>query len=80
MNDLNEGIAVVALVRYDRLRFERLNQRRPLRDVIDISCGQNASHRITQSIYAGVNLGGQTAARAADRLIAIVFLGAPDAC
>jgi hypothetical protein len=27
-----------------------------------------------------MNLGGQTAARAAERLIAIVFLGAPAAC
>ena len=45
-----------------------------------LASGENQAQGIAQRIHAGVNLGGQSATRAANRLIATVFFGAPAEC
>ncbi len=57
-----------------------LNQGGALGDVGHLASGQDQPNGITQRIDTGMDLGGQPAPRAADRLIATVFLGAPAAC
>lgn len=60
------------------------NQGSPLRDVGLLSGRQDQAQRVAQCVDTGVDLGGQSAPRAADRLIATVFLerrpnaGAPE--
>lgn len=76
----NQGIAVVALVGNDSLRRDGLDQGSALGDIGDLARRQNEANRITQRIDAGMDLRGQSTSRAADRLIATVFLGAPAAC
>ena len=80
LDDLNQGIAVVALVGDHRLGGDGLEQGSALGDVSDLAAGQDQPDGIAQRIDAGMDLGGQSAPRAADRLIATVFLGAPAAC
>lgn len=79
-NRFDEGVAVIAFVRHDRLARDEFNQRRPLRNVGRIATRQDQPQWIAQRIDAGMNLCGQPAARTTDRLIATVFLGAPAAC
>lgn len=73
LDDLNQGIAVVALVGDDRLGGYGLDQGSPLRDVSDLSAGQDQPDVVAQRIDAGMGLGGQSAPRATDRLIATIF-------
>lgn len=77
---LNKGIAVVPLIGDDRFGCDGLHQRGSLRDVGDMTAREDQPQRMAQGIDTGVDLGGQPAARPADRLIATVFLGAPAEC
>ena len=79
LDHLDQGVTVVALVGDDCLGRYGLDQGRPLRDVGDLSAGQDQADGVAQRIHAGMDLGGQSAPRASDRLIATVFLGAPAA-
>ena len=74
LDDLNQGIAVVALVGDDRLGRDGVDQGGALGDVGRLASGQDQPNGITQRIDTGMDLGGQSAPRAADRLIATVFL------
>ena len=80
LDGLNQCIAVIALVGNHGLGWNGFNQGRPLGDVSDLAGGQDQVDGITQRIDTGMDLGGQPSQRAADRLIATVFLGAPAAC
>lgn len=80
LDDFDQSITVVALVGDDWLSGYGVDQGHPLRDVSHLSAGQDRADGVTQRIRAGLDLGGQPAPRAADRLIATVFLGAPAAC
>jgi len=80
LDDFNQGIAVVTLVGDDRLGRDGVDQGGALGDVGHLASGQDQPNGITQRIDTGMDLGGQPAPRAADRLIATVFLGAPAAC
>jgi hypothetical protein len=73
LDGLDQGVAVVALVGDDRLGRNGFDQGSTLGDIGHLAGGQDQSDGIAQRIYAGVNLGGQSAPRAADRLIATVF-------
>src|SRR5512134_3141765 len=77
---LDEGIAVVPLVSDHRLRRDRFDQRGSLLNIRDMATGENQAQRITQGIHARMDLGGQSASRAANGLIATVFLSAPAEC
>lgn len=59
---LNQAVTVLALVGNDRSGIGTLDQCDLLRDLHDLSCGQNQAERIAQRIDAGVDLGGQSAA------------------
>ena len=79
LDDLNQGIAVVALVGDDRLGGYGLDQGSPLRDVSDLSAGQDQPDGVAQRIDAGMDLGGQSAPRTTDFLTAR-FFWAPAEC
>ncbi len=72
-DDLNEGIAVIALVGDDRLGGYGFDQGSALGDVGHLASGQDQPEWIAQRIHAGMDLGDQPAPRAADRLIATFF-------
>lgn len=75
LDDSNQCIAVVALVGDDCLGRYGLDQGRSLCNVGDWSAGQDQADGVAQRIHASMNLGGQSAPRASDRLIATVFWG-----
>ena len=79
-NRIHESVAVVPLVGNNSIARNGINQCRPLGNVGDLSSRENQAQRITPCIHTSVNLGRQSATRAADRLIATVFLGAPAEC
>lgn len=79
-DDVDQCIAVVAFVGDDRFGGDVLNQGGALAHIGRLAAGQDQAQRIAQCVNAGVDLGAQPAARAADRLIASVFLAAPAAC
>lgn len=72
---LDDYIVAIPLVGDDCLDRDGIDQRRTLRDIGDMTAGEDQSQRIAQRIDAGVDLRGQSAARPADRLIATVFFG-----
>jgi len=80
LDDVDQGITVVTFVGDNRAGLDCLNQGSPLRDIGHLAGGQNQTNRVAQGIDTSMNLGGQPAPRATDRLIATVFLGAPAAC
>ena len=79
-NRFDQRIAVVSLVGDDGAGRNSLDQRGPLRDVRLLPTGQDQTQRIAKRVDTGVDLGAQPTPRAADRLIATVFLGAPAEC
>ena len=76
---LNERIGVIGFVGGDGLRGNTLDQVVRLRDVMDLPGGELPARQVAQPFDQRVNLGRQSATRAADRLAA-VFFGAPAAC
>ena len=79
-NDINESVTVISLVGNDGFTRDGVNQCGTLGNVGYLAFGENQAQGIAQRIHAGVNLGGQSATRAANRLIATVFFGAPAEC
>jgi hypothetical protein len=78
-NCRHEGIRIVALVGHDELGGLILNQRGGLLDVGDLSCREDDAQWIAQGIHGDMQLGGQSAARAADFLLPR-FFWAPAEC
>lgn len=74
-----DRVRIVGFVGSQTDRFEFVKQRQRFGAVARLAAGQPKAGEHTQSIDQRVNLGGQSAPRAADRLIAI-FWGAPAAC
>jgi len=77
---VDQGITVVALVSDNCASRNCLDQGGTLRDISNLACRQDQTNRIAKRIDADMDFCGQSALRAADRLIATVFLGAPAAC
>jgi len=76
----NEGIAVVTLVRQDRLRLDPAGERLGLRDVVNLSRCQADRERVAKRVDNGVYLRRQSAARSADGLVEAPFFIAPALC
>ncbi len=79
-NRFDQGVAVVPLVGNNRSSWNGIDQCSTLRDVRFLTAGQDQAQRVAEGINADMDLGGQSASRAADRLIATVFLSAPAEC
>ena len=73
-------IGVIALVCEQSLRLDRGQQGPGLRDVVNLTAGQDEPQRITEGIDDRVDFGREPAARAADGLIEAPFLRAPALC
>ena len=80
LNRFDKSVAVVSLVGDDSSGRNGLDQRGPLRDVRFLPASQDQAQRVAEGVDTGVDFGGQPTPRAADRLIATVFLGAPAEC
>lgn len=80
LDDGHQGIAVIALIGDHGPGRDRLDQGSALSHIGHLASCQNQANRIAERIDAGVDLRCQSAPRAADRLIATVFLGAPAEC
>lgn len=78
-NCFDEGIRIVALVGHDEFGRLILDQCCGLFDVGDLTCRENDAQRIAQGIHRDMQLGGQSAARAADFLLP-GFFWAPAEC
>src|SRR3990172_1708159 len=72
-------MGVIRFVGHDRACGQASEQRDGLRDIMHLSSGQAPTHSIAQTLHHGVDLGGQPAARAPERLVT-VFFAAPAAC
>jgi hypothetical protein len=77
---VDERVRVVALVGDQRVGLEVFEQRLGLRDVGGLSGRERQRDRIAECIDDGVDLGCQSAARAADGLVSAVFFWAPALC
>jgi hypothetical protein len=77
---VNEVIRVIALVCQQSPWLDRRQQRRSLRDIVNLTAGQYESQRIAEGIDDRVDFGREPAARAADRLLEPPFLSAPALC
>lgn len=77
--EFDQRVCIVSLVRHDGLCRNSLDQCLGLRDVVRLTGGQSPTGQLPQAFDQRVNLGGQPATRAAQRLFP-VFLGAPAAC
>ena len=79
-NGFDQGVTVVSLVGHDSSGRNRRHQCGTLRYVGRLTARQDQTQRVTQGVDTGMDLSGQPASRAADRLIATVFLSAPAEC
>lgn len=70
----NQYIAVVSLVSHNCFGRDGCHEGGPLRDISELSAGEDQSDRIAQRIDRHMDLCGQPAPRSADRLISTVFL------
>lgn len=80
LDGFNQVVAVIASVGRDPIGLDVGNQGRPFGHISHLPAGEDQANWVAQGKDAGVNLGGQSALRPADRLITAVFLGAPAAC
>lgn len=78
-NLLAQRIGIKGSISDNDLRINALQQRRGLREVMRLPLGEDESGQIAQSFDQGMNLGGQSATRAPDRLRAF-FWAAPAEC
>lgn len=76
---LENAVGIVGFVGGYGIRINAGQQVRSLRHIVSLACGQRESRQVAQSFDQRMNLGGQSAARVAERLIT-VFFGAPAAC
>lgn len=73
-------IGVIGLVGDQRVGFEAGQEFIGADEIMDLAAGQMKAGRIAQCINPRVDFGAQSAARPPDRLILIVFFGAPALC
>src|SRR5467141_1249696 len=79
LDHIHHFVTVVALVPDYRLGFESVDQRLGLFDVRLLAPSQNESERVAQSVDGSVNLGAESTAGSAQRLLCLPpFL--PAAC
>jgi len=78
-DEFDQRIGIVSLVPHDGLSSNSRNQCLGLREVVCLTGSQCPTRQLPQAFDHRVNLGGQPAPRAAQRLIP-VFLAAPAAC
>jgi hypothetical protein len=76
---VNERVGIVALVADQGIWLDVVDQRFGTSKIMDLARCEHQLDGIAQGIDEGVNLGGQSAARPADRLRA-VFFRAPAEC
>ena len=76
----DELVAVVAFVRDYVIRFMIGQQARSLADIVLLPWCKDQFDGTALRIYSRVDLGAETAARPAERLVVPVFLMAPAAC
>lgn len=76
---LDQRISVISLVADQGLWIDAVNQRLCASQIVSLPRGEHQIDGIAQGIDKGVYLGGQSAARSADRLLA-VFFRAPALC
>lgn len=72
-NGCHQCIRIGAVVGHDEFGRLILNQRRVPLDVGDLSCRENYPRGIAKGIHRDMQLGGQSAARAIDFLLARFF-------
>jgi hypothetical protein len=77
---LDKGVGVVALVGDESLRLDLAQQRLGLGDVGRLPRRQGENDRIAECVDDGMDLGRQSASRAADGLSLAVFFWAPALC
>lgn len=75
----DQCVGIESFVGNDGLGLDALDQLRGLGQIVRLARGEFPSGQIPQPFDKAVNLGAQSAARAADRLVA-VFFGAPAEC
>lgn len=75
----DQRIGIVRLVRHDSLCRNARHQCLGLRDIVRVTSRQGLTRQLPQAFDHRVNLGGQSAARAAEGLLP-VFFAAPAAC
>lgn len=76
----NQGVGIIGFISQKRLGFDRLQQRFCLTDVRGLPRRERQGDRIAQRVDDGVDLGGQSTARAPDGLILPLFFCAPALC
>ena len=73
-------VGIERLVGDERLGLKRGQQGIRSGPIVLLTTGEMKANRIAERIHQGVDLGGQPALAAHDRLIIASFLGAPAAC
>ena len=73
-------VGIERLVGDERLGLKLREQRIGSRQIVRLTAGQMKADRIAERIHQRVDLGGQPALAAPDRLVWSSFLGAPAAC
>lgn len=76
---LDERVCIVSLVCGDGVCRDAFEQSLRLRHIVGLTGRESPARQLAKSFDQCMNLGGQSAARTAERLIA-VFVGAPAAC
>jgi hypothetical protein len=77
---LDEGVGVVALVAEEGFGLGFSREGFSLGDIVDLAAGEAERQRIAQGVDDHMDLGGQSAARAAYGLVDPPFLRAPALC
>lgn len=76
----DEAVGIVSLVGDHGFRLDLGGKRFGLGNVVDLASGEADGERIAERIDDGMDLGGQSAARAPDGLVFAPFLRAPALC
>ena len=78
-DQFEQRIGVITAVGNDVAAFETFKQKRSGSQIVSLSRGQHQAHRQAVLIHEGIDLGAQSATRAADGVIFAPFLP-PAAC
>ena len=77
---LDEGVGVIAFVAEEGFGLHLSREGLSLGDVVDLAAGEAERQRVAQGVDDHMDLGGQSAARAAYGLVDPPFLRAPALC
>jgi hypothetical protein len=77
---LDEGVGVIALVAEEGFGLRSSREGFSLGDIVDLAAGEAERQRVAQGVDDHMDLGGQSAARAAYGLVDPPFLRAPALC